>query len=138
MSFESVIQKAIYEKLKTDAAITARAMPVYDDVPQADDSGEPLAFPYIVVGDDSLVPWDTDTELGVDGSLTIHTWSRYSGKKETKEIQGLIYDALHRAEFEITGYASVVCALQVSNSFLDADGKTRHGVQTFTMLIEKL
>lgn len=138
MSFESVIQQAIFNTLSTNAAIVARETPVYDEVPQANDSGAPQVFPYIVVGDDSLVPWDTDTEIGMDGSLTVHTWSRYAGKKELKELQGLIYDALHRVELVIPGYKNVVCALEVSNNFLDADGKTRHGIQTFTMLIEKL
>jgi hypothetical protein len=137
MSFETVIQKAIYEKLFNDAAIIATKAPVYDDVPQADDSGSPKVFPYIVVGDDSLVIWDTDTEIGMDAVITIHTWSRKLGKKEIKSLQGLIYDALHRVDLVIPGYKSVVCAFQNSNSFLDADGKTRHGVQAFTMLIER-
>lgn len=138
MSFEVVIQKAIYEKLAASAELIAKKIPVYDDVPQPEDSGKLCNFPYVVVGDDTLNQWDTDTEYGADAVITIHTWSRYTGKKEIKELQGYVYNALHNAELVIPGYVSVVCAFQDSKSFLDADGKTRHGVQTFTMLIEKL
>lgn len=138
MSFELVIQKAIYEKLAESAELIAKKIPVYDDVPQPKDSGDSCNFPYVVVGDDSVKAWDTDTENGADAVITIHTWSRYLGKKEIKELQGYVYSALHNADLLIPNYVSVVCAFQGSDSFVDADGKTRHGVQTFSMLIEKL
>lgn len=138
MSFEVAIQTAIFQQLIADPALIAREIPIYDDVPQANDSGEPSVFPYIVVGEDSLVNWDTDTELGGRASITIHTWSRYAGKLEVKQIQANVYDALHNAELTIPGHACVMCSFAQSDSFLDVDGKTRHGVSIFDMLIEKL
>jgi len=87
MSFELVIQKAIYEKLVASADLIEKQIPVYDDVPQPADSGDLSNFPYVVVGDDSVKAWDTDTENGADAVITIHTWSRYLGKKEIKELQ---------------------------------------------------
>ena len=138
MNFELLAQQAIYEKLLANNDIVARSIPVYDEVPEPCDSGSLENFPYIVVGDDQSAAWDTDTELGADITATIHTWSRYAGKKETKELQGLVYGALNRAEFTISGYHVVMCDFLTSQSFLDADGKTRHGVQTFRFVIEKL
>lgn len=129
MSFESVLQKAVFDALDGYVQLTA---PVYDNVPQ--DSG----FPYIVVGEDNINNWDTDSELGVTASVVIHTWSRYRGKKETKELQGHIYDALHRASLAATGYNFVTIDLVSSESFVDADGFTRHGVQTFNAIIERV
>lgn len=139
MSFETVVQQAIFSILSADSEIIDRDVSIYDEVPEPDDSGDINNYPFIVVGDDQSVAWDTDTELGADVTATIHTWSRYSGKKEIKELQGLIYSALHRAEakFTITGYTVVLCDWLTSESFLDVDGKTRHGVQTFRLLIEK-
>jgi Protein of unknown function (DUF3168) len=140
MNFELVVQQAIFEILTADPDIIERNVSVYDEVPQPDDSGDIINFPYVVVGDDQSAAWDTDTELGADITATIHTWSRYRGKKETKELQGLVYAALNRAEskFDIAGYKVVLCDFLTSQSFLDTDGKTRHGVQTFRILIEKL
>lgn len=138
MSFEITVQKALYDRLSTDSAILTKAVGVFDEVPQAPDSGSPDIFPYVVIGDDQTVAWDTDTELGAEITATIHTWSRYSGKKEIKELQGLVYNALHRTNYYLTGYEVVLCQFLQSQSFLDADGKTRHGVQTFRILIEKL
>ncbi len=138
MSFEITVQKALYDRLSTDSAILTKAVGVFDEVPQALDSGSPDIFPYVVIGDDQTIAWDTDTELGAEITATIHTWSRYSGKKEIKELQGLVYNALHRSKDYLAGYEVVLGQFLQSQSFLDADGKTRHGVQTFRILIEKL
>lgn len=119
------IQVAIYQTLTNDTAIMARVTGVYDEVPQD------ATFPYIVIGDDTGVQWDTDDTLGAESTLTIHVWSRKAGRKETKEIMQLIYDALHRQELDITGMHSVVCQWEFSETLLDPDGVTRHGVTRY-------
>ena len=136
MSFEEVVQKAVYEKLIARAALLGREINIYDDVPIFTD--EKTIFPFIALGDDTLVNWDTDTELGADVTLTLNVWSRYRGKKEIKDLQGFIYDTLHRADFSVVGYKIITCEFVQSQSFMDFDGLTRHGVQTFQLLIEKL
>lgn len=129
MSFETTLQKAVYDTLSAYVPLTAN---IYDDVPQDSD------FPYVVVGDDAHADWSTDTELGVTAVVTVHTWSRARGKKETKELQGHIYDALNRATLAASGYNFVSIDLVSSESFIDADGLTRHGVQTFNAIIQRL
>lgn len=136
MGYEFSIQNTIYDVLSTTSAVTSLA-DVYDNVPQAADAGSDAAFPYITVGEDTLVEWDTDTELGAYCTITIHTWSRYRGRKETKQIQGAIYAALHRANLTISGYNLVGIDWLQSESFMDTDGLTRHGVQTFRITIEE-
>jgi len=138
MSFENVVQSAIYSKLASDTAVTNAVTGIYDKVPQPNDSGLGSDFPYITIGEDIHNQIDTDTELMMQVSITIHVWSRYGGRKETKEIQGLIYDSLHRAKLTQTGYKFVTITLVDSQSFLDADGETYHGVQTFNLMIEEL
>lgn len=129
MSFETTLQQAVYDALTGHAPLTA---PVYDNVPQG------AAFPYVVVGEDSINEWDTDSETGALASVVVHTWSRGRGRKETKELQGHIYDALHRATLTGSGYNFVTIDLTSSESFLDPDGLTRHGVQSFNAIIERL
>lgn len=134
---ESGIQNAVFDALSGDSTLAALVSGIYDNVPQADDSGASAAFPYVVVGDDLITEWDTDTELGADATITIHVWSRYRGRKEVKDIQARIYEILHRANITITGYNLVGVDWLQSQSFMDTDGQTRHGVQTFRITIEE-
>jgi hypothetical protein len=127
MSFETAVQTLIFEAL-TDADISA---PIYDAVPQS------ASFPYVTIGDDNSVEWDTCTDYGAAVTVTIHTWSRGRGRLETKTLQGEIYAALHDALLQSTGYNVVSCYFESSVSFMDVDGLTRHGVQTFRVLIEE-
>lgn len=137
-AFESVVQTAIYSQLINNAPVMALAKAVYDDVPQPVSSGDASEFPYVTIGEDVHTTIDTDTELMNQVSITVHVWSRYSGRAETKQLQGLIYDALHRANLVQSGYKFINIAQINSESQLDSDGFTRHGIQTFNLLIEEL
>ena len=101
-------------------------------------SVENTDFPHIVIGDDSHVSIDTDTENMNLVSIVVHTWSRYRGRAEVKEIQGYIYNSLQRAALSQPGFKFVNIMQSGSESFLDSDGLTRHGVQTFTLIIEEI
>lgn len=129
MSFSTAIQQAIFTRLKNYAPLT---VPVYDDVPQGAD------FPYVSIGDDTLIPFDQDACLGAEATVTLHTWSRERGRKQTKMIQGVLYDALHRYALQVDGSHTVDCLWEMSESFLDPDGHTRHGVSRFRVLLQKL
>lgn len=129
MSFSLAIQAAVYQRLTNYVPLTA---PVYDDAPQG------AAFPYITIGDDTLTEWDQDACLGAEATLTLHVWSRERGRKQTKQIQGLLYDALHRYPLTVNGAHAVDCLWEMSESFLDPDGHTRHGVSRFRIILQKL
>jgi hypothetical protein len=136
MSFESVVQQAIYSKLTSDAPLMAAVVGVYDAVPQLEQPD--TEFPYVTIGEDVHTTIDTDTELMNLVSITVHVWSRYNGRSETKNIQGLIYNALHRADLAYAGYKFVTITQEQSSTMMDADGHTRHGIQTFNLMIEEL
>lgn len=121
---QTEIQEAIAARLSTVGA------PVYDNVPQD------TAFPYIVIGDDTSIPFDTDDSIGSEVTCTIHVWSRYRGKKEVKEIMGAVYASLHRASFAIADGALIECVSEFAESFVDPDGLTRHGVIRFRLIVE--
>ena len=95
------LQQAVFAALSGDAALqTLIGNParVYDHVPQ--DS----PFPYVVVGEATTRPFDTKTEDGMEQTLTIHSWSRYRGFSETKQIMGAIVDALDQQALSVTGW----------------------------------
>ena len=120
------IQAAIYQ------ALSALSCPVYDDVPQG------AAFPYIVIGDDTSVPFDDDCGIGLDSTITIHVWSVHSGRAEAKRIMNTIYNSLHRQNLPIVGAYSVTLNAEYQDTFLDPDGVTRHGVIRFRLLTRSI
>lgn len=132
MGHSSAIQAAVYNALDT-----ALSIPVYDKVPQAADSGDSTSFPYVSIGDDNLTEWDTYSEIGISASIVIHVWSRKKGRKETKDLQGSIYNALHHATLTVAGYDFVSCDFESSETMLDADGETIHGVSTFRIILDE-
>lgn len=132
MSIETALQTAIFNKISGAVIVSGTAVPVYDNVPQ------PSAFPYITVGHDTHVAWDTDTSVGFESTVTIHTWSRYNGMSETKLMQGQLYDLLHRYQLSVTGFVLVDVEFDYAESMLDPDGQTRHGVVRFRIITDEL
>lgn len=126
MSASLAIQESIY-----DILIASLSVPVYDDVP------DNAVMPYVVIGDDTVVEYDTDGKTGFDATLTIHTWSKYRGRFEVKTIMGQIYTLLHRQDYDINEYNILGLDHEFEQTFLEADGVTRHGVQRFRLLLIK-
>lgn len=131
MSFEIAVQTAIYRALTTGDPLPADVTGVFDDVPQ-----NYTQFPYVTIGEAQHNDWSTDTESGHEVTCVIHTWSRQTGRAQTKLIQGAIYDALHRATLTHDDVHFIDCQFLMSESFIDQDGLTRHGIQQFKILID--
>lgn len=123
---QSNIQQAIYTELATIGH------PVYDHVPQVS------AYPYIVIGDDTSIPFDTDASVGSESTLTIHVWSQYRGRLEVKDILEQIYDKLNRADIAVSGCHLVECVAEFQETYLESDGLTRHGVIRFRLIVEDI
>jgi hypothetical protein len=131
VSFELAAQQAIFTALSGEISAT-----VYDDVPSLP-SGQPAAnFPYVVIGDDTFLAWDTDDRLGAEITVTLHIWSRADGMQEAKDIAGEIYDILHRADLAVTGCNLIDCLCEFSEFMRDNDGETRHGIVRYRLTIE--
>lgn len=145
MSVGYAIQQAVYTRLSGWAALDALLarhsdLPgpaIYDHVPQPRDASDNGLFPYVVIGDDSLEEWDTDDAVGYSATLTIHVWSRKEGRKETKDVMGAIYDALHRYDLPVSGYHTVLVSWESGETIVDTDGKTRQGIQRFRIVVHQ-
>lgn len=127
------VQQAVYSALTSDTTLQAllgNPPRVYDHVPQD------TAFPYVVIGQATTRSFDTKTEDGMEQTLTVHTWSRYRGIKETKQIMGAIVDALDQQSLSLTGHTLIQLRFEFSDTFLDEDGLTHHGVQRFRAVTE--
>ena len=85
------LQKAIHQRLSTDAALLglmSGAPRIYDDVPRSP------TFPYITHGASTVRDWSTGTDEGHEHIVTLHVWSRGAGRKPVHELLGAIEGAL--------------------------------------------
>lgn len=130
MSAETAVQGALY------SALSALGLTVVDRGRQATDGGSATPFPYVEVGFVVMNPFDTASETGFDYLARIHTRSRSGSMKEAKDIQGQIYDRLHRGALTVTGYQHVLVQRERSE-VLDAPDGSFHGVCEYRGLISK-
>jgi Protein of unknown function (DUF3168) len=124
---------AAWELQKTVFAVVQAALPsvpVHDAVPD----NEPA--PYVRIGETTDVEWDTDSSVGREVTVTIHTWSAYRGFKEVKEMMDAIKAALHNTQPAVAGEKVVLMLQEFAEVSVDSDGLTRHGVQRFRVLME--
>ena len=126
------LQKAAYQALKADAALTSLLGEnwLYDDVPQNAD------FPYVVIGQMRVNDWSTGTERGSEHMLMLHIWSRYCGKREVYEIGDAIRTALDDAALTLDDNRLINLTHQYSDLKRDEDGESWHGVMRFRAVTE--
>ena len=130
------LQTAIYGLLTGQSPAVADGN-IYDNVPDAalSASAPDSEFPYVHIGEMDAQPDDVDGSSGArdDGTvetLTLHVWSRYRGQKEVKQIMQQIKNLVHDTQLTVTARSSALCIVRSMRNFLDADGKTRHGVMS--------
>lgn len=131
----SALQQGVYSKLAANAPLMAAIGAIHDEAPQDADGADVSAFPYVTIGEDTEANWSTSTWSGYQATISVHVWSRYRGRKECKDIQALVRTALHRTALTVAGYSHVNTEFETSTTVLDSDGVTRHGIQTFRVLL---
>lgn len=143
-SADNAVQIGIYDALANHAALTALLAnnehggpAIYDVVPQVKDTGRDSDFPYLVIGDDILNEWSTDTAEGENVAATIHVWSRAGSMREAKKIIGEIKAALSRAELTIPDHEFIGCEFETSTCVIDPDMETVHGTAQFRLYIDE-
>lgn len=130
------IQRAIVAHLRNTPAVMNMIVDVYDDVPQSATSESNDAFPFVVVGDLDIRDWSTDTEIGFESDFQVHVWSRYAGKKQLSGIMSAVHDALNRQTLTYESFSVLDILFETMRTFIDPDGRTRHGIMTFTIRYE--
>lgn len=123
------LQKSIFNRLDGDSTLQNLVTDVYDFVP------ENTAFPYVKVGEETSLDNGTKTLQGNEHTLVIHTFSRYRGSKEVKEIMSRIYALLHESSLSVTGASLVNLRFEFSDVIKENDGFTSHGLQRFRAIV---
>jgi len=133
MSASWALQQAIFATLCASDAIKD----VAGDPPRVFDAPpRGVAFPYIVIGDDTESDWSTATETGSEHALVVHVWSRADGHREAKLVADAMRDALDGAELAVTGQALVDIRYLETTFTRETDGETTHAVLRFRAVME--
>lgn len=130
-SSEWPLQEAVYNALNADDTLVALAS-IYDHVPAN------TAYPYIVIGDDTSIDFDTKTSTGEEVTLTLHIWSEEPGRKEAKILHGHLKRILHDTLLTVEDHVTVLLRREFSQTFLDPDNVTRHGVSRFRAIVQAI
>lgn len=120
------LQKAVFMMLRRQMPTAA----VYDSVP---DSGQ---FPYVALGDDTLIDWSGKDDAGIDASVTVQVFSRALGFSEAKGLAGDVVLALTSAPLNVSGFRTVTQDLDGTESF--RDGEDRRVVVRFKLKLQEL
>ncbi|MEO3998562.1 DUF3168 domain-containing protein [Mesorhizobium sp. CAU 1732] len=128
------LQKAIYGRLSSDAALNAAlgGEHVYDHAPAH------VAFPYVTFGRTSIHDWSTGTEDGNEHVFTIHVWSKAQGKSETLELMDMVRARLHDAELTLSEHKLVNLREEFAEARFNEDIAVFHGIARFRAVTEPL
>ena len=129
-NFSVALQTTVYNALIGNNPLTTKlgGNNIYDFVP------ENTSFPYVKIGDQTMVDDGTKDKKGSDFTLIVHTFSRYRGSKEIKEIMSLVYDVLHESSLSVSGAFNNM-RFEFSDIIKENDGLTTHGMQRFRVFV---
>ncbi len=126
------LQKSIYTALVNNSALVT----VLGGVKIHDHHPEKEAFPYVVLGRATSTDWSTSTESGASHLITVHTWSRNSGRMESYAVQQEITSALHDMPLTAQDHHIVNLRLEFSEARYDPDSGRMHGIMRFSAITE--
>ena len=98
---------------------------MFDEVP------DQSSYPFVALGEETVVEYDTKDLDGASHTINIHVWSQYKGAKQTKQIMDRIHTLLHDSSLSVSGFNLIRMQFEFSDIMRDPDGVTRHGVMRF-------
>jgi len=127
--YASALQQTVFNALDQSSTLQNLVTDVYDFVPES------TAFPYVKIGEQTMVDNGTKDKKGSDFTIEVHTFSRYRGSVEIKNIMSVVYDILHESSLSVSGASLVNMRFEFSDIIKENDGLTSHGVQRFRVFV---
>lgn len=125
------VQRAIYRTLVEDGELQALVSGVFDDVPEGTE------FPYVVIGEGTLLPDNYLTGFGREVRVTLHVWSRYRGFAEALEIADRVCQLLDHQPLEVEGWEHIATRLELVETLHDPDPSLRHVPVQFSVIVAR-
>lgn len=119
------LQSAVYSLLSGDSSLDTLIGDgrIYDSVAPQDS-----AYPYVVIGMETVSDVGTNTLDGNIYNLNIEVWSQYRGQKQIKEVMERIYNLVNNVSISVSGADSVMSYVNNTTTMVEVDGITRHGI----------
>ena len=119
------LQSAVYSLLSGDSSLDTLIGDgrIYDSVAPQDS-----AYPYVVIGMETVSDVGTNTLDGNIYNLNIEVWSQYRGQKQIKEVMERIYNLVDNVSISVSGADSVMSYVNNTTTMVEVDGITRHGI----------
>lgn len=135
MSAEFALQQALYSLFRNDPDVQALiGGRVYDEIPTN------AAFPYVQLGESQAIDDDTECAHRLEVTFDVHVWSRATGFPQARKIAAAlrtaVRDAMNAGTLTLNGAELQELRHEQSRMLRDPDGKTSHGVLTFTAIID--
>ena len=94
------LQSAVYSLLSGDSSLDTLIGDgrIYDSVAPQDS-----AYPYVVIGMETVSDAGTNTLDGNIYNLNIEVWSQYRGQKQIKEVMERIYNLVNNVSISVSG-----------------------------------
>jgi hypothetical protein len=128
---------AVFDRLRSTAAVTALVRQFYDVPPTDQSTGAALAaHPYVSNGPTTSIPDDYDCISGEEVTLQLDVWSLSTSTAEVRAICSAIKRTLHDAELTLTTNALVTLQWELTRILDDPNPAIRHGAIQFTATIE--
>lgn len=127
--YASALQQTVFNALDQSSTLQNLVTDVYDFVPEG------TAFPYVKIGEQTMVDNGTKNKQGTDFTIEVHTFSRYRGSVEIKNIMSVVYDILHESNLSVSGADLINMRFEFSDIIKENDGLTTHGVQRFRVFV---
>lgn len=122
------LAKSIYEKLNGNIS-----MPFFSSPASA------TGYPYAVVSGVSLEPFDTITDSGFIGIISIVFYDTSASNKRILQAMDEVYSLLHRQPLSVVGYNVLDVYFDSAPAVdINSDGKTREGVILFKFLADEV
>lgn len=134
----NVIRDALYDKLNGQVSYGSppAAVPTYAAVPEPGNNA--AALPYIVLGESTREPFNTDTSVGAKVRTRVEVYSGYFGAKEAEEIIGLVRTKLDRVTLSLSGCTFIACDCDDGTYETTEDHKTRRASVDVVVLVDNI
>lgn len=132
------IEKAVGDNLDVTSVTSKLSsawgtlVPIFGDMPQQQAEVDAY-FPFITVGLVTASAYNDKDTIGTSALMQVDVWTRARGFKTCKEIGQACIDALARQSLAVPGH--VTTELESEDYTRDPDGKTKHGILQFRVLI---
>ncbi len=130
------IQQVLLAHLAGNAPLTTAlgGVHVYDEPPHP--SSGIAAGTYLVLGDESVTAWSTQTTDGTDHQITLTLWSATKGYATIKSAMAALYDALEGNTLLLTGGTMISLHFLSARTSREAKGRLRRADCRFRLLVE--